>query len=198
MDIDLKKLEKRAFMTFFQDGLWDICLGLFIMGWGIGILTDMAFLIGGWFIVIYLAVLGIKKWLTYPRIGYVKLNKREVKMKLQLTILLGVVMLLGVFITGIFALDTRPQWLSDYFPMFFSGMLALIVIVISLWVGAYRFILYAVFILGAGAIHQWLDLEWSYTYIGAGSVIILIGLSILISFLRKYPKTPQGETDASP
>ena len=73
-DINLKEIQRRVYMTFFQDGLWDIFLGLFILGWGLSILTEAAYLPGISFLGIYFVIWGIKKWLTYPRIGYVRFS----------------------------------------------------------------------------------------------------------------------------
>ena len=45
-DVNLKEIQRKVYMTFFQDGLWDIFLGLFILGWGLSILTEAAYLPG--------------------------------------------------------------------------------------------------------------------------------------------------------
>jgi hypothetical protein len=192
---DLKKLERQAFLTFFKDGLWDICLGLFIISWGLGLLTELAYLAGTWFVVLWFIVLGLKKWITYPRTGYVKLGTREIKFKVQVAILLGIVVLLGAAIMLVFAYDSRPQWISEYFPLLFCGMVALIVITVGEWLGVRRFLIHAALIFGAGVIHQWSELSWACTFITAGSVIFLIGLGILIKFLKDNPKPAVGGTD---
>lgn len=189
---DLKRLERKALWLFFQDGLWDMCLGLFIISWGVGMLTDLAYLSGVWFTALWLLVLGVKKWITYPRTGYVKLGTREFKLKAQVAILLGVVALVGAAIMLLFLNDTRPQWISDYFPLFFSGMMALIVVVVAEWLAVRRFFIHAAIIFAAGAVHQWTDISWSYTFIAAGGVIVCIGLGILVKFLKDNPKPPEG------
>ena len=38
--IDLKGIEKNAVLTYFQDGLWDLVLGILLFAWGFGLLTD--------------------------------------------------------------------------------------------------------------------------------------------------------------
>ncbi|MDH4292277.1 MAG: hypothetical protein OEV56_06690, partial [Dehalococcoidia bacterium] len=73
-DVNLKEIQRKVYMSFFQDGLWDIFLGLFMVGWGLAILTEAAYLPGIYFLGIYFAIWGIKKWLTYPRIGYVRFS----------------------------------------------------------------------------------------------------------------------------
>lgn len=195
MDTDLKKLVRRTYLVFFQDGLWDIFLGLFIIGWGVGILTDMAYLVGSWFIGLYFIMWGLKRWLTYPRIGYVKLGDREKKIWVGISIVLGIMVLVGVLFAIAFITDERPQWIQDYFPLFFSGMLAILVGGVAWSFGIYRFLLHAALIFIAGAVHQWSDIQWAHTYLGAGVVIVLLGIVILVRFIQKYPKIPQEESD---
>ena len=194
-DADLKKLVRRTYLSFFQDGLWDVFLGLFILGWGIGMLTDMAYLVGGWFICFYFIIWGLKRWLTYPRIGYVKLGDREQKIRMGISIVLGILVLMGLVFAIAFITDERPKWISDYFPLIFSGMLAILVGGVSYSFGIYRFLFYAGLIFLAGVVQQWTDIEWAHSYIGAGVMIVLPGVTILVRFLQNYPKLPQEELD---
>jgi hypothetical protein len=196
MDADLKKLERRAFLTFFQDGLWDIFIGLFVLGWGLSMLMDTDYLIGVWFLAFWFIALGLKRWLTYPRIGYARLGQQKTRVVSRLVIILAVVALAGALMAVLVSSGSRPQWLMDYFPMLFSGMLALIVAGIAVWLGAYRFVLHAAFILIAGAVHQWLGVKWPHTFIAAGALSIIIGLYVLFRFLRRYPRASQEEIDA--
>jgi hypothetical protein len=83
---------------------------------------------------------------------------------------------------------TRPQWLADYFPLIFNGILAAIVCFVAYWARAKRFYGYAVLIFLGAVFHLWLGAEWEFGFIGAGGIIVLIGLGVLIIFLRRYPK----------
>ena len=196
IDADLKKLERRAFLTFFQDGLWDIFIGLFVLGWGLGMLTSADYLVGVSFVGFWLIVLALKRWLTYPRIGYARLGQQKTRVISRLVIILAVVALAGALMAVLVSSGSRPQWLMEYFPLLFCGMLALIVAGIAVWLGAYRFVLHAAFILIAGAVHQWLNIKWPYTFIAAGGLSIIVGLYVLFRFLRRYPKASPEEIDA--
>jgi len=188
-DINLKEIQRKVYMSFFQDGLWDIFLGLFILGWGLAILTEAVYLPGVYFVVIYFAIWGIKKWLTYPRIGYVRFSATSRRrITTRFVILLTVVLLLGVMAGVLWGIGTRPQWLVDYFPLIFNGMLAAIVCLAAYWARVNRFYLHAALIFLGAVFHLWLGIRWEFGFIGAGSIIVLIGLGILIIFLRKYPK----------
>ena len=187
--INLKEIQRKVYMSFFQDGLWDIFLGLFILGWGLAILTEAAYLPGVSFIGIYFMIWGIKKWLTYPRIGYVRFSATSRRRITARFLILGVVVLLvGVMAAVLWGINARPQWLADYFPLIFNGMLAAIVCLIAYWARVNRFYLHAVLIFLGAVLHLWLGIRWEFGFVGAGGIIVLIGLGILISFLRKYPK----------
>jgi hypothetical protein len=188
-DISLKEIQRKVYMTFFQDGLWDIFLGLFILGWGLAILTDGTYLPGVIFIALYFVIWGVKKWLTYPRIGYARFSAtRRRRITTKFVILGVVVMLVGVMVAVVWGIGTRPQWLADYFPLVFNGILAAIVCFVAYWARVNRFYLYAVLIFLGAVFHLWLGVRWDFGFIGAGGIIVLIGLGILIIFLRKYPK----------
>jgi hypothetical protein len=188
-DISLKEIQRKVYMTFFQDGLWDIFLGLFILGWGLAILTDLAYLPGVAFIGLYFAIWGVNKRLTYPRIGYARFSETSRRRITAKFVILGVaVMLVGVIMAVLWGIGTRPQWLADYFPLIFNGILAAIVCFVAYWARVKRFYGYAVLIFLGAVFHLWLGTEWEFGFIGAGGIILLIGLGVLIIFLRKYPK----------
>ena len=188
-DISLKEIQRKVYMTFFQDGLWDIFLGLFILGWGLAILTDLAYLPGVTFIGLYFAIWGVKKRLTYPRIGYARFSATSRRRVTTRFIILGVaVLLVGVMVAVLWGIRARPQWLADYFPLIFNGILAAIVCFIGYWARAKRFYGYAVLIFLGAVFHLWLGARWEFGFIGAGGIILLIGLGVLIIFLRRYPK----------
>jgi len=188
-DISLKEIQRKVYMTFFQDGLWDIFLGFFILGWGLAILTDLAYLPGVIFMGLYFAIWGVKKRLTYPRIGYARFSETSRRRITAKFIILGVaVLLVGVMVAVLWGTRTRPQWLADYFPLIFNGILAAIVCFVAYWARVKRFYGYAILIFLGAVFHLWLGIEWEFGFIGAGGSILLTGLGVLIIFLRKYPK----------
>lgn len=197
-DGELKTIQRKVYMSFFQDGVWDIFLGFFIIAWGLSILTEAAFLPGVSFLGIYFSIWGIKRWLSYPRIGYVKFSSTSRRKITTRFLILGLaVFFLGVLAGILWGISTRPQWLADYFPLIFNGMLAAIVCFAAYWARVNRFYLHAVLIFLGAVFHQWLCIEWEFGFIGAGSIILLIGLGILVMFLRKYPRVAREGQDGS-
>jgi predicted membrane protein len=197
-DRELQTIQRKVYMTFFEDGVWDIFLGLFILGWGLSILTNGSYLPGIVFVCLYFTIFGIKKWLTYPRIGYVRFDSTsQRKIKTGVVILLTMLLLLGVLTGVLFGIGTRPHWLVDYFPLIFNGMLAVVVCLAAYWAGVNHFYLYAILIFLGAPLHVWLGIPWEFGFIGAGGIITLIGLGFLIRFLRKYPRVSQEGQDAN-
>ncbi len=195
-DVNLKEIQRNVYMSFFQDGLWDIFLGLFILGWGLAILTGGTYLPGVLFASLYFSAWGVKKWLTYPRIGYVRFSETSRRRITARFVILGVVVLLiGVMAAVLWGIGTRPRWLADYFPLVFNGMLAAIVCFVACWARASRFYVHATLIFLGAVFHVWLGIRWEFGFLGAGGIIVLIGVAILIVFLRKYPRTIEGTED---
>jgi MFS family permease len=191
-DVNLKEIQRKVYMSFFEDGVWDIFLGLFILGWGLSILTEAAYLPAISFVGIYSSIWGIKKWLTYPRIGYVKFSSTSRRRITTRFLVLGIaVLLLGVVVALLWGIGERPQWLVDYFPILFSGMFAAVVCFAAYWFRINRFYMHAGLIFLGAVLHQWLDVQWEFGFIGAGSIIVLVGLGFLIGFIRKYPRPIQ-------
>ena len=193
-DSELKTIQRKVYMSFFEDGVWDIFLGLFILGWGLSMLTDGAYLPGVIFVCLYFTIWGIKKWLTYPRIGYVKFSSTDRRrITTRFVILLTVTALLGLFVAVMWGISSRPQWLVDYLPLIFNGMLAAIVCLVAYWARVNRFYLHAILIFLGAVLYIWMDIPWEFGFIGAGGIIVIIGLIFLLRFIRKYPVSQESQ-----
>jgi hypothetical protein len=102
--IDLKELERKAFRANFQDGLWDIYLGLLLLLIGGGPALSRTNLSEGWLmaiftaivIVVMLAFMGAKKFIVTPRMGVVKYSPARQKKRKKVTLVLSLSALLGL------------------------------------------------------------------------------------------------------
>ena len=201
-EIDLKALEKKAWTSYFDDGLLDITAGLFILSFGIGMTTRFTYLtVLSWMVVFLFAA--AKKSITLPRVGLVKFNpEREKRMKSEtsfyvlffiMTAFLGLVFFLAMTM-GI------PQSLKTI-----VGSLALITYELIMGVGlcfvAYwkqipRFYAYGVLVFILTFAVAFIDISVTehmffsaaYQFIISGTVILIVGLVVLAQFLRKYPQ----------
>ena len=193
-DVDLKKIEHKTYMSYFQDGWWDILLGIFLLGWGIGILTDTAGYTGIWFVPAYWIIWGLKKRLTHPRIGYVKVA-RERKTLAWLAIAGVVTLLIAIIAYFLVVSGSMPVFAKGYFMFLFGAINAAVASAIAYWWQVNRWYAYTVLILLGVSSYQWLDFSLPFSFIIPGSVIILSGLVILIRFLRKHPKLAEERFD---
>jgi hypothetical protein len=186
-NVDLKQITKKVYMSYFQDGLWDILLGIYLIGWGISIWKDLVAVMGGMWVVIYFAVLGIKRSVVYPRSGYIKLNEAR-KQQMRLVILGAVLLLLGLAIFGIFAFNTRPEWLNEYIMLIFMTMMAMVVAILGYWWRVTRWYVYVAILFAGAAAQQWLTMPLELGFFIPGGVIAVYGIGLFFRFMRKYPK----------
>jgi len=205
--INLRGLEKRAWRSAFQDGIWDIYFGLLIFGLAIAPFGDAFGLpaeVGSMIIVLCwntIAVLFLilgKKFITIPRIGFVKFGAKRKKMKKRLLAFLVfniilACLLLFLNVSGFFKLLNIGR-LTE--PL----VIGLLLITVPLSILAYflefhRLYIYAI-IFGLGFFIS----ELLYPFVGSpldvflsqgsvGIAVILIGLVYFVQFLRKYPSS---------
>ena len=85
--LNLKELERKAWRSFFDDGLWDIYLGLLLALLGVSAFLDRlelteAVVMGiyiGLLIVVMLGMWAAKRFITVPRLGRVKFGAERQK-----------------------------------------------------------------------------------------------------------------------
>ena len=54
---DLQTIKKKVYLSYFEDGLWDLLLGTYLVGWGISLAYDLVALTGGIWVAMYFIVL---------------------------------------------------------------------------------------------------------------------------------------------
>lgn len=194
-DADLKAIQRKVYLSYFQDGLWDVLLGIFFIGWGLMLWYDFVAVMGGVWVAFYFLVLGLKRWLVYPRAGYIKIaeaRKQQVKM-----VILGVMLFLaGLAAFFIFAVETRPDWFSDYFMFIFGTMLAVVIGVLGYWWKVSRWYVYAVIVFASFSLYQWLNTPLNLTFIVPGGIITVCGFTLLVLFLFKFPRVDTEDMNA--
>jgi hypothetical protein len=218
--IDFKDLERKAFRSTFQDGLWDIFLGLLLLNMGMGTMlgamladtrVSLSWIMVGLLAFAALALLVFwagKKFITTPRIGLIRFGpQRKAKMKnlravLFLSVLLGVIMLiLGLASAG----NGLPGWVTEIpIPLYVWPVQTIVVF----GLGAYfldvtRFYAYGL-LYGLPLPVGILLVEntnltglssMAITFGVAAGVMVLIGTVLLTRFLRKYPSPADEALD---
>jgi len=205
--IDLGGLEKKAWRSAFQDGIWDIYFGLLFLGLSIASFGDIFGLpaeIGSMIIVLFwntmtvlFLILG-KKYITIPRIGYVKFGAKRKKIKKRLVAFLVFNLVLAflflfVNISGIFELLNIGGIIE---PLVIGLLLITVPLsVLAYFLEFYRLYVYAIFF-GLGLFFS----ELLYPFVGSpldlflsqgliGIAVISVGLVYFVQFLRKNPSS---------
>jgi hypothetical protein len=208
--INLKELERRAYRSFFKDGIWDICFGIILLALGVGGAIARLGITWGYIIpdlhvitlslyVVSMAVLVVgKKYITVPRLGAVRFGPaRRARLSVSVLILAGSA-LLGLVVFLVFARDSIPAgWLSARVLGLLAFMVNCLVVfgLLAYFLDFRR--LYGYAVLWALAFpasevvttHTALSPASAFLLtVGAfAGVMLVTGIVLLIRFLRDYP-----------
>lgn len=209
--INLKQLQRKAWRSMFQDGIWDIFLGLLLLNIAIFTLTDafvanddiQIFLyIGGEILALLLLWAG-KRFITVPRMGrakfgkYGKVRRSKVKLILFATVLTGLIILLifeGLSNNGQIAGLPREYFVAGGWiltTMLAFGLAGYFLDFNRLYlIGA----LYALpFPLDILIREVWQTDQWVFFIYSIPALIILsVGLFYFFRFLKNYPVVHEG------
>lgn len=195
-NLDLKKLEKKAYLEYQQDGILDIIIGLSILGFGIQMATDSAaFLFLSWVPILFYVPL--KNRITVPRFGYVQFDSdRSKTLKYSLAMVVGLVFL--VFFMGIYIFTvgnnippTVNAFIKKYHMLILGGFAALTFMGVAIFTGVLRFMGYALLMPAVIAIGIWLDVPAPIYILIVGGLILLSGILLLFQFLKSHPIVSQ-------
>jgi hypothetical protein len=204
--INLKDIERKAFRSTYQDGLWDLYLGLVVVCMAIFIYRPED---GYSPTNIILAVLGMslayslfwagKKYITIPRMGQVRFGAVRKQKKLTLAIILGVVILIQAVVVGFTTLGWLNPEIGDKINEFLNArdlMLLTVAVIGSLFIGPSMILMayfneftrgYYIAVIMALAVFLMILLNQPLYPIILGMLIILPGLVLFVRFLRAYP-----------
>ena len=195
-ETDLKALERKAYLSYHSDGLLDVGFGLLILSVGIGWYMGMPWLAGILFAIGISSYAGAKKVITIPRIGLVrfgparqKRQKRETSFFMvyfTITALLGVVMFLVVI-----NINRSPGGFGRILEKFimapYSILVAIAFACLAYWKQIPRYYIYAIILLIAVIAGPLLGINHAIYFSTPGIVILVVGISLLIRFLKTYP-----------
>jgi hypothetical protein len=208
--LDLKQIERKAFRSTYEDGLWDIYYGLVVVGMSIFIYrpeagySPMNIILSTLIITLSYALFWAgKKYITVPRMGQVKFGPERKQKNKKLAIILGVFVLFQVILVGLTALGwMNPQAssaLNSTLTKYDAGLLVVALIGSSI-LGISMIVIahytdfprgYYIAILMALAVFLMIYLNQPIYAIVIGILIIIPGVVLFVRFLKKYPK-PDG------
>lgn len=197
--INLRDLERKAYLSYHQDGVLDVFIGFNILLFGLWLLADMAYLAGA-FVAIFTPIYAqVKKQITVPRLGYVKFAPPRTA-KLRKTTLLLVIAGVLAFVPGLLLFVTTDMgvlapinFLLKYGMIVIGAAGAGLLSVVAYISDLRRLYPYAGLFLTLFIGGHFLSVPFPYYLITLGTLILLSGLYLLIRFLHHYP-LPTGET----
>ncbi len=186
-DIELRRLERRAWRSYHQDGLMDIAFGLLLLFVFAGSVTERFH----WMAIVLLLLVGpslalAKRLVTAPRMGTVEFSaarkSRKRRVVLFIALLVAATMLIPVIVGG-------DEWLRAHGTLVSFGLGALVFTVfaaIAFWLDLRR--MYGVGLLFGGAFTLTELLDTPLPLLVAGSIVAASGVMRLVRFVRQYPK----------
>lgn len=209
--ISLKEIERKAYRSTFEDGLFDITWGIIILGIGyfsviknLGIPKPINFLLIP-LLAISLFFLG-KKFITVPRMGAVKFGtkRKTAKKKILITgaLLLPIQVLLIILVkTGNF-----PREILDQSSQLLPPLVYCLILIIIFAVIAYQIDFPRLFYIGILFCASIITAELLFPRIGqpldgiipftvSGLAVLSFGFFLLIRFIRNYPKPIKEESE---
>jgi hypothetical protein len=194
--INLKKIERKVYTSYHQDGLIDVFAGVFILSFGLWLIFDMAWM--GWilWLVVVSAYAIAKRVLTIPRIGFVKFTPHRVKALQSIALVVfSLFALLGVVAFMQTEGGSTPLWLLfaiENYMLVIGVSVAASFCVVGYTFRIGRMYAYALLTLVMFVTGHFLCYPLHYYVILLGTVILLFGLAMLIRFIHRYPLLTTG------
>lgn len=199
---DLKSLEKRAFRRFYEDGVFDLFLGLMLGTMAVGaVITDWAgseitgiLVMLGIAIALVVGLMTVRRWLLRSRLGEFQPGPERRKRISATRVALLASASAGLILFGLVAVgDVSIASLEVVMPLVWFINATVVMGGMAYLLDVPRFYLYG-FLFGlAMPLLIWPDVLWGYrlpawaAFGGPAVIIVAIGVFKLTHFLRDYP-----------
>ena len=192
--IDLKEIERRAYLSYHGDGLADILIGICLFIASLYAYVEMVYLAGSMVAVMAPMYMAMKKRYTFPRIGQVTFSKsRKGRSKNTYFFLIAmniVFLLFGFLFWSAFSGDTQPQWMHlmiENYALVIGIVGAALWAVVSYITELTRFNRYAVATLVVLGSASFIPTPFIAHILLLSAIITVSGYMQFQSFKRKYP-----------
>jgi hypothetical protein len=204
--INLKELERKAFRSTYQDGLWDIYFGLIVICMSFFLFRPVTgysplniFLMMASMGAAYALFWAGKRFITLPRMGQVKFGEKRARRKKTMMLILGAVVLIQVAFLGIQFIGWRNPEFGATLNTFLQEKNAMDLVVAtigSLFVGPSMILIayfidfprgYFIAVMMALAVFLAIYLNQPIYPIFIGILIAVPGVVLFLRFLKKYP-----------
>ena len=192
-NIDLKEIERRAYLTYHKDGILDIYLGLGIMTVATVFFYEVFMYITGTIALLPILYAGSKKQYTIPRLGYVKFSQStqgRARNSVTLALLLGSMSAVAGFFAFYSVISSGYSWIE---PLIANWRITLAVILLGVFsmfgyvsdlrrMYHYGLLSSIVFLSG-----MFLPIPGYMLILTVGGIISINGISLLYRFTQEYP-----------
>jgi hypothetical protein len=196
---DLESLERKAWRSFHQDGLWDVFVGLVLIASGVSALVGSRWVTFLLLIVAVMPSLVGKRFVTVPRMGLVEFPsaRRVWNRRVAAVLFLGVLLVAALYAVAVAnagVLGWRPE--RDTAMTLAMSLLILVVFGgIAYWLDFPRMLALGLAFAGAFAGARLWDTP--IILLIAGAVVLCWGVALLLRFLGTYPLPgPGGDHEA--
>jgi hypothetical protein len=193
----LREIERTAWTSYFEDGLWDLFFGVLFLISGIRSLTDNVWYVRGLYTLLLVACILIlpigKKRITIPRLGHVKFGRaRKLRQSKAIAIL-------AISVLTTFALLMLPK--SGLAPPpkmpispIIAAWIAVVFGVLAYYLDFKRLFAYGV-LFAISEVLSGLFGEPIGSIMQAilGVAVLVVGIAVFMRFMRRYP-LPTEET----
>ncbi|MDH4212188.1 MAG: hypothetical protein OEV79_12155 [candidate division WOR-3 bacterium] len=202
--MDLKQLERKAWTSFYDDGLGDIFLGCIILTFALAPMFSRTAL-GDWIPVAFLPFLFLvlvllwllRKRVVIPRVGLVSFGRARKKRLVKFNVLMLVVLSVG-FILGLLSVrgGVGQAWVHN---LRFIAIVLMCFGLAAYFLGFIRLYVYGILVALGVPVGEWLWLHKGVPHHGfpvtfgiTAGVIIVTGFVLFLRMLSKNPKS-KGE-----
>ncbi|MDH5386298.1 MAG: hypothetical protein OEY18_16480 [Candidatus Aminicenantes bacterium] len=206
--LDIKTLEKKAFRSFFKDGIYDLFWGLILLSFGLPLIfqefgwIDYVTITMPLLIPLILNVSALlffifgKKYITVPRLGIAHFGKTRKRKLKHVKLLLAVSVLIGaiVFFLSLFKVFPVGGTSGIPLPFLIFGIQSLLILsFIAYFMDFTRLYLYAFLFAISLPLTFWLKRNtelhypslWVFTFTTVP--VLVIGCVVFIQFLTRFP-----------
>lgn len=203
--VDLKRLERKAWTSFYNDGLGDIFLGCIILMFALAPILGRIGLGDFWssavflpfFALVFIVLVLLRKRVVIPRIGLVSFGRARKRHLFKFNVIMLVVFSAG-FILGLLSLmgGVGRAWVHN---LRFIAIVLMCFGLAGYFLGFIRLYIYGILVALAIPVGEWL---WSnigvphhgfpVTFGFTAGVIIVTGIVLFLRMLSRNPET-KGE-----
>ena len=192
-NIDLKEIERKAYLTYHKDGILDIYLGMGIMAVASVFFFEVFLTSTGTIALLPIFYAASKKQYTIPRLGYVKFSQRtkgRARNSITLALLLGSMSAVAGLFTFYNTLSTGHSWIEPLIANWKITLASILLVVFSLFgyvsdlrrMYYYGLVSLIVFVSGI-----FLPIPGYMLILAVGGIISINGIVHLYRFTQEYP-----------